>query len=278
MRLEIQRGLAVINPLKSIEINSYRLWHPKVRPDQEGFRIAQISDVHLGRWVKPRHMRQVMEFVNAQNPHLVALTGDYVGYSRHDLDPAIETFADLKAPTYAVLGNHDHWTCTDTALQAFERVHIPVLCNRAVLLNGNHSPIQIVGVDDHVTKRADVELAFEDIESDHFILALNHVPSIAPQLAGKGADLILSGHTHGYQFNIPGLTHRIAQGLGARYHAGAYFLDGAYLYINRGLGSASWPWRIGAAPELTFFQLARGPLPRLELMQTSKFSVTHRLR
>jgi predicted MPP superfamily phosphohydrolase len=267
----------MINPLKSIEINTYRLWHPRVRADQTGFKIAQISDVHLGRWVKPRHMQQVVQFVNAQNPHLVALTGDYVGYDHRDLVPSIETLGDLKGPTFAVLGNHDHWTSTDTALKGFADVNIPVLSNRAVLLSETHSPIEIVGVDDHMTNNSDIEAAFSSVEGDSFCLALNHVPSIAPSLATRGADLILSGHTHGYQFNIPHITNRIAQRLGAEYHVGAYYLDGSYLYINRGLGSASWPWRIGAAPELTFFELARGPNPRLELLQTRDFGVKHRL-
>lgn len=267
----------MINPLKSIEINTYRLWHPKVRPDQSGFRIAQISDIHLGRWVKPRHMRQVVDFVNEQSPHLVALTGDYVGYNYRDLIPCIQTLGELAHPTYAVLGNHDHWTSTQTALESFSAVDIPVLSNRAVMLNGTSSPIQVVGVDDLVTKNADVDAAFEEVGGEEFCLVLNHVPSLAPTLAERGADLILSGHTHGYQFNIPGITNRIAQGLGAEFHVGAYYLDGAYLYINRGLGSASWPWRIGAAPELTFFELASGPRPRLELLETRNFGVKHRL-
>ena len=267
----------MINPLKSIEINTYRFWHPKVDPALAGFRIAQISDIHLGRWVKPRHMEQVVRFVNAQSPHLVALTGDYVGYNHRDLIPAIDTLGALASPTYAVLGNHDHWACPDTALKQFEKVDIPVLSNRAVLLDHDLSPIEIVGIDDHVTKNADVEKAFSTARGDTFTLALNHVPSIADRVAKRGADLILSGHTHGHQFNIPGITHRLAKSLGVEYHVGAYYLDGSYLYINRGLGSASWPWRIGAAPELTFFELAPASRPRLELIDSSNFAVSHRL-
>ena len=268
----------MINPLKSIEINTFRLSHPRVSPAQQGLRIAQISDVHLGRWVKARHMRQVVDFVNAQQPQLVALTGDYVGYNHRDLVPAIETLGGLSSPAYAVLGNHDHWTCSDTAMQAFSDVQIPVLANRSVVYDNAEMPMEIVGIDDHVTNNSDVEGAFKSVAGDSFCLVLNHVPSIAPQLAERGADLILSGHTHGHQFNIPGITRRIAESLGVKYHVGAYDLDGTYLYINRGLGSASWPWRIGAAPELTFFELASGPEPLLELMESRSFGVKHRLR
>lgn len=265
----------MINPLKSIETNFYRFTHPNVVAAQEGLLIAQISDVHLGRWVKPRHMQQVVDFVNDQNPQLVALTGDYVGYNHRDLIPSIQTLGELAPRTFAVLGNHDHWTCSETATDAFEDVDIPVLVNRSTIVDDIAAPIEIVGIDDHVTDNSDVEAAFDAVRGDSFCLTLNHAPSIADRLASRGADLILSGHTHGHQFNIPKITNWIAQGLGVEYHVGAYYLDGSYLYINRGLGSASWPWRIGAAPELTFFELAPGAPPRLELIDTDHFGVEH---
>ena len=267
----------MINPLKSIEINTYRLTHPKLRDDQRGLLIAQISDVHLGRWVKPRHLRQVVDFVNGQSPDLVALTGDYVGYNHRDLMPCIETLGELARPAFAVLGNHDHWTCPDTAIRGFKSVDIPVLTNQSQMLDDLCGPLEIVGVDDYVTKNSDVDEAFSNVCGDVFCLTLNHVPTIAPRLAAEGADLILSGHTHGHQFNIPGITRRIAESLGVKYHVGAYLLDQTYLYINRGLGSASWPWRIRAAPELTFFELATGDRPRLDLLNTDTLSVKHRL-
>lgn len=266
----------MFNPLKSIEINTYRFTHPRVTDAHRGFRIAQISDVHLGRWVKPRHMQQVVDFVNASNSQLVALTGDYVGYNHRDLVPSIKTLGGLDTRAFAVLGNHDHWTCPDTAAEAFDQVGIPLLTNSSMLLEDLPAPIEIVGVDDHVTDNADIESAFESVVGQTFCLTLNHAPSIADRLADRGADLILSGHTHGHQFNIPKLTHWIAGGLGVEYHVGPYYIDGSYLYINRGLGSASWPWRIGAAPELTFFELAPGDHPRLELLNTDNFAVEHR--
>ncbi len=266
----------MFNPLRSVEINTYRFVHPRVADPQRGFRIAQISDVHLGRWVKPRHMEQVVEYVNENEPQLVALTGDYVGYNDSDLEPCIKTLGELAPRTFAVLGNHDHWTCPDTATDAFEQAGIPVLANRSVILDDFAAPIEVVGVDDHVTDNADIDSAFETVGGSNFCLALNHVPSIAPDLADEGADLILSGHTHGHQFNIPKFTNWLAKRLGVEYHVGPYYIDGSYLYINRGLGSASWPWRIGAAPELTFFELAPGDHPRLELLRTEELAVEHR--
>ena len=91
-----------------------------------------------------------------------------------------------------------------------------------------------------------------------------------------GAHLVLSGHTHNFQFNIPRITNRLAQAAGTRFFAGAYRMGDGYLYINRGLGSASWPRRIRALPELTFLRLAHGPRPLLELERSEFISVDHR--
>ncbi|MBA2660985.1 MAG: metallophosphoesterase [Bradymonadaceae bacterium] len=266
----------MINPLKTVEINTFIFRHPKVPRNLENFQIAQISDVHLGRWVKPRHMRQIVEFVNFQEPQLVALTGDYVGYSSRDILPCVETLSGLRHPTYAVLGNHDHWTSTEQSVNAFRELKIPVLSNESVPFSYGQGMIDLVGVDDHVTKKSDIEAAFGNVGGENFCLTLNHVPSIAPQLAVRGADLILSGHTHGFQFNIPGVTHRIARKFGTEFYAGAYRIDNSYLYINRGLGSASWPWRIRAMPELSFFRLEYGEIPRLELAETKYLNIKHR--
>jgi predicted MPP superfamily phosphohydrolase len=265
----------MINPLKDVEINRFTLYHPAIPTALSGFSIAQITDVHLGRWVKPRHLAQLVAFVNEQHPQLVALTGDYVGYNKLDLPRCINIFDQLTAPTFAVLGNHDHWASTQIATDSFHNTHVTLLTNERRSLTHHDATIEIVGVDDAVTKHADVPAAFKDLPADRFCLALNHVPSIADQCIRAGAHLVLSGHTHGFQFNIPRLTHRIAQTFGTKFYAGPYRINDSFLYISRGLGSASWPRRLRAASELTFFTLQHAPRPRLNLDDSSLIHVQH---
>mgnify|MGYP000100147818 CR=1 FL=1 len=268
----------MINPLRNIEINHYILHSPRVKEALEGFSIAQISDIHLGRWVKPFHLDQIVNLVNGWGPDVVALTGDYVGYDKRDIDRCVESLAGLAPPSYAVLGNHDHWTDGDRAKAAFKQTDIQLLTNEMVLHGEDDSGIElleIIGVDDMVTKNHDVERAFADSELDRFALVLNHVPKLAEDCARAGGDLILSGHTHNFQFNIPRFTNRLAETMGVDYFAGPYRIDDAFLYINRGLGSASWPWRIRALPELTRIDLKYGDVPRLELIDTQNFGVDH---
>lgn len=266
----------MINPLKRIEETHYTLHHPALSPELDGVTLTQISDIHMGRWVKPSHIRQLVARVNADAPDMVVLTGDYVGYDKQDIKRCADALSALTPPSFAVLGNHDHWANSELAMCMFDDSPITQLSNEMLV----HSPRQgapalhIIGVDDHVTGHADVDAAFADHDpSKAFGLTLNHVPSIAPECAKAGGHLILSGHTHNFQFNIPRLTNRLARTFGVKYYAGTYLIDQAILYINRGLGSASWPWRIRATPELTHITLKHGAHPILEFTDASFFGV-----
>jgi uncharacterized protein len=266
----------MINPLKDVELNRFTLHHPAVPPGLHNLSIAQITDVHLGRWVKPRHLAQIVQLTNEMNPSMVALTGDYVGYNKRDLPRCIDVFDQLTAPTFAVLGNHDHWADTKLATDSFHNTRVQLLSNerRELVIDG--VPIEIIGVDDAVTSHADVPKAFSDLVPDRLCIALNHVPSIADQCIRAGAHLVLSGHTHGFQFNIPRVTHRIAQTFGTKFYTGPYRVDDSFLYISRGLGSASWPRRLRAASELTLFTLAHAPRPMMELTSSTIIHIDHR--
>lgn len=267
----------MINPLKKLEINRFVLRHPKVAAAHAGLRVAQITDIHFGPWVKTRHLAQLVEFVNRDGPDLVALTGDYVGYSEKTMKPCAEALSELEGASFAVLGNHDHWTSTEYCVEMLERAEIPLLRNEWVHWTHNGARLRIVGVDDAVTNNADVAAAFANTDGELFNLTLNHVPSIAWECADAGAHLILSGHTHGFQFNIPRITNLIAERMGTQLFAGPYRLNDAMLYISRGLGSSSWPRRIRAAPELTFFTLQPGERPELELLSSeAEVDIMHR--
>lgn len=264
----------MINPLKHIEETHYTLHHPAIDPKLDGARLTQISDIHMGRWVKPHHIVELCEHVNELEPELVLLTGDYVGYDRRDIARCANALATLTPSSFAVLGNHDHWANSELAEHMFDDTPITLLTNEMVVHEIHGVPIHVIGVDDHVTGHANVARAFSRHEPDAaFGLVLNHVPSIAPDCASAGGHLILSGHTHNFQFNIPRFTNTLAARFGVQYYAGPYRLQDAILYINRGLGSASWPWRIRAAPELTHITLRHGSHPIFEFHHASFFGV-----
>ncbi len=265
----------MINPLARVELSRYTLHHPAVPEALSGFSVAQISDVHMGPWVKAHHVREIVALVDSFEPNLVALTGDYVGYSKADIERCADALSTTSSPCFAVLGNHDHWTDSVRSIAAYEAsATITLLTNQRVRFEpgGGMPAVEVVGVDDLVTGNADAEAAFVGLDPGLFCLTLNHVPSYAQECASRGAHLILSGHTHNFQFNIPRLTNRVATTLGAQFFSGTYRLGDALLYINRGLGSATWPLRIRSLPELTLFTLAHADEPSLELTSSETVS------
>jgi predicted MPP superfamily phosphohydrolase len=270
----------MFNPVRKIEFTTFELSHPAISEALAGRTIAQISDIHLGRWVKPRHLDQIVDAVNGVSPDLIALTGDYVGYNDDDIEPCARALAGFQAPAFAVLGNHDHWTDAERATQALERSGINVLANEWRRHDIGDGQIDVVGVDDHVTGHDDVDQAFGDRPRSGFCLVLNHVPSIAPDCAERGGHLILSGHTHGYQFALPGLgvlgLQQVAESLGIDYYAGPYRFGGSFLYITRGIGSTSWPLRIFTEPEVSIFRLEPGNVPRLNRVGSEIVRTEHR--
>lgn len=247
----------MIHPLPKVEFTQLHLKHPNIEPGTH-LSIAQVTDIHIGPWVKPRHVEQLVEHVNHLNPDLVALTGDYVGYRKKTLEYCAHMFEGFVSPTYAVLGNHDHWADTRLAQQAFERSSVDLLTNEARVFDHVNGSIRIVGVDDAVTKNHDIEAAHRDHEEQGFTLTLNHVPEVAATCAEFGSDVILSGHTHGLQFNIPKVAERLAKLAKLEFTGGYYPLGPSHLYVCRGIGSASWPRRIDATPEVAVITLEHG--------------------
>ncbi len=254
----------MIHPLPEIEFSAIEVKHPLVPKDHHSL-IAHITDIHMGPWIKRRHLEEIVDKVNVFSPDLVALTGDYIGYKKKPLVDCAEALGALKAPSYAVLGNHDHWADSRLAIDSFGKNGIDLLQNENRKIQMNDSFLNLVGVDDEVTKNADVPKAHHGIIDDFFTLTLNHVPSIADLCSTHGADLILSGHTHGMQFNVPRLSARIAKMAKMKYVDGCYHIDDALLFVGRGLGSASWPRRFDAFPEIALITLSYG-----EEMQISK--------
>ena len=118
----------MINPFKKLEVNRFVLRHPRIDPAHDGARVAQVTDVHYGPWVRTKHLDAVVNFVNDDGPDLTVLTGDYIGYNPKTMAPCANALARLTGPRYAVLGNHDHWAGTELCVHsksAWSGVHCP---------------------------------------------------------------------------------------------------------------------------------------------------------
>jgi predicted MPP superfamily phosphohydrolase len=228
---------------------------PGLDPAHDGLRIAHLTDLHVGMLTPAPKIRRAISRAARERPDLTVLTGDYLCYSPRFLPRLRELIAGIEGPAIAVLGNHDYWTDPDGVRRAFESLGISVLRNQHTVLRASGVPLEVVGIDDAITRHADPERAFRGTQRGRSRIVLTHAPNIADAAAHHGPSLTLAGHTHGGHVNIPRLTAAVVRRFGTRYLAGFYPVRGSLLYVNRGIGSSTVPVRAGAPPEVALLTL-----------------------
>lgn len=221
----------------------------RVDPALDGVRIAHLSDIHVSTGMKPRRLHRAVEMVNALRPDFVVLTGDYVCFSPRPLPKLTEALKRLEVPAFATLGNHDHWSGADEVRRALAVAGVHVLTNEHRVLDVRGGQIQLVGIDDSVTRNHDPERAFRGLPEGGTRIVLAHDPAFADHLSRYRPTLVLSGHTHGGQIHMGPLTTYLSKKVGAKYLHGFFELDGTILYVSRGLGH-SLPLRFRAPMEV----------------------------
>lgn len=222
-----------------------------------GLTIAQLSDLHWSKAVKEGHIAQAVDMALGSSPDLVVLTGDYVTYNAHYITRCARELARLTAPhgVYAILGNHDHWTNSQTVRDGLESAGIPVLVNANARIPVDSAELWLAGVDDVWERQADLDRALAGIPPGATTVLLAHEPDYADQVAGRGVVLQLSGHSHGGQVRLPLLGALVLPRHGRKYPYGLRRVGDMWLYINRGVGLIQPAVRFGCRPEVTLIQL-----------------------
>jgi predicted MPP superfamily phosphohydrolase len=232
---------------------------PDLDPAHDGLRVAQMSDFHVGERTRLETIRDAIARANAFEPDLVVLTGDYLCRKRSGIGLMRELLGGLAAPTVAVLGNHDHWVDPRGAARALGAHGYAVLRNQNTTLTLRGEPFTVIGIDDLLTGEARPQEALAGAAAGSR-LVLAHGPKTADQLKKLGRPMLcLSGHTHGGQINIPGLTSLMLRALAHEpYDRGLFRLGSVQLYVNRGIGNSALRFRVNSDPEVTLAVLRRG--------------------
>jgi predicted MPP superfamily phosphohydrolase len=225
---------------------------PGLDPAHDGLKVAQLSDLHVGKRTPPDRIRAAIAQVNAFRPDLVVLTGDYLCRERSGLGLIREQLGGLHGPVVAVLGNHDHWVDGPAAARALASHGYAVLRNQNTTLVLRNAPFTIIGIDDLLTNHARPHEALTGARRGSR-LVLAHGPRTAEELRRLGEPLLcLSGHTHGGQVNIPGFTRFMLRALAHEpYDRGLFRLGAVQLYVNRGIGNSALRIRLNSDPEVT---------------------------
>ena len=241
------------------QVSETELFLEELEPRHDGLRIAQISDIHVGAATSSARIQHAITTINDGAPDLVMLTGDYVTHSPAPIPRIPSVLRGILAPTFAVLGNHDHWVDAARVSAALGSCGYRVLRNEHHLVHVRGAPLSIIGIDDGLTHHDDVEAAFAGAPTRGTRIVLAHTPPTVDKLPADAGLLQLSGHTHGGQFLVPGVTRTIFKLAGQPYVRGLYRVRGNLLYVNRGLGFGHGGplLRFGSHPEVAFFTLRR---------------------
>jgi predicted MPP superfamily phosphohydrolase len=260
----------VIEPSR-LQVNHYELEIPKWPAALSGTRVAFLSDLHIGSpfWDIPR-LEQVVRRVNAEEPDLVLLGGDYsindiVGGKFVAIEPIAAELGRLRARlgVFAVLGNHDWWNDGARTRAALEANGIRVLDDQAARIDAVGGSFCLLGMTDQVVRTRSAAQSLALALPGLPLLALVHEPDIFSQMDERAA-LTLAGHTHGGQVRLPLLGRPIVpSSFGQRYAAGHIVEKGRHLFVTTGLGTSILPIRFGVPPEVALLTLrAQSPASR----------------
>jgi len=224
----------------------------------EDFRITQLTDIHLSKILGVGEVRRVVNLAQQTRPDMFVLTGDYATTYRRYIEPCAEALSTLNAPegVWAVLGNHDHYTDPELTTRALARRKIVVLSNKNSTLHRGPDSIQLAGIDDWSWNATDWLSALRGLKDHLPTILLSHQPSVLEFEETQKVSLILSGHTHGGQINLPwlGAPARFAT-KDLRFAQGHFRHGNVQLYVSSGTGVIGLPVRFGVRPEIAVLRL-----------------------
>jgi predicted MPP superfamily phosphohydrolase len=230
---------------------------------QHGFRIVQLTDIHVGPTIGRGFVEQIVERANALAPDLIAITGDLADGTVGQLADAVAPLAKLQAPhgVYFVTGNHEYFSGAEAWLNELGRLGIRVLRNERVSIDNGPVGFDLAGVDDRsalhyggLSPQDALGRALAARDPDRELVLLAHQPRTLLDAERFGVGLQLSGHTHGGQmwpFNF-------VVGLQQPFVAGLHRRGSAQIYVSRGTGYWGPPMRLGAPAEITEILLESG--------------------
>lgn len=227
----------------------------------DGLRVVFLADVHAGPIFGTQRMDALVKRVNALEPDVLILGGDYVGGRANGsriFYPAAARF-EARLAKIAVLGNHDVWENGADARRLLEQAGFTVLENENTTLQVGGAELAVAGVEDFETGDADPVRAAQGLPDDAFSILVSHNPDVFAERLGETAgtwDLALAGHTHAGQVTFFGNgTPLMPSAYGERYRSGWRTEHGTPILVTSGVGAVTVPVRLFAPPEVNVITL-----------------------
>ncbi|NEW80925.1 MAG: metallophosphoesterase [Mariniphaga sp.] len=233
-------------------------------PDSfDGSKIVFISDIHRGPFLSAQRLSGIVDRINAIEPEVIILGGDYVHYNIKYVEPAFIGFSKLRADlgVYAVLGNHDHYADAGFTRKMMTKYGINNIDNQSSWVRKGNDSIKIGGVGDMWEDIQQPENTFKGLKESNFAILVTHNPDYIERMNTDLIDLTLSGHTHGGQITFFGLWAPILPSLyGQKYRYGLVDWGKMKSYISSGVGAVDLPFRFFCRPEIVVIRLKKTKL------------------
>lgn len=265
IRQGIQDAMTYTLPDKKFSPENIDLVEVNIELDNLGwnfhnYRILNICDIHLGQWINPEYLDDLVDYLNTLNYDIITLTGDYVSYVIDGYDESLKDCLkklEVRDGKFGVLGNHDHWMDSDKIRRIFKQSDIVDLSNDVVLLTKDDEHINLAGVDSCTVCADNLDKVLAKLDENYPTILLAHEPDFARQSSQTGKiDLQISGHSHGGQFIIPKVETTPFRGPNStKYPVGLYKVEDMIQYTSKGLGTNSFRIRINCKPEITIITL-----------------------
>lgn len=258
---------------KRLELKHITFTSPDLPPYFDGYRLVQITDFHLGSFPPGNDfVQKVVDATNNEEPDMILFTGDLVNNQASEVEPYLDTLGQLHASDgiYSIWGNHDYCEYGNNhsigALKRNRRMLYGYqeslgwhqLMNEHHVVSHGMASIAVIGVENPgqppFTNRSNLKKAMKGLKPDMFKILLSHDPHHwRREVVGKKIQLTLAGHTHAGQLKIGKWT---PARMAFKEWGGAYRIGEQMLYVSSGIGG-SFPFRLGAWPELTVITLKR---------------------
>ncbi len=245
-----------------IEVATIELPLPQLARSFDGFKIVQISDLHVSKYMSEQRLERIIELVNRQQPDAIVITGDLVTkYNYFDAEKLKSKFSLLRSrsATLSVFGNHDHWGENIELLkQTLADSNIIHLENQIHIIERGADKLVFAGLDDPYWGNPDLPKIIAHLPDASTAILLVHEPDYIERSAKtREFALQLSGHSHGGQIKLPFLEPPVLPRGAKKYYGGLSRVEDTIIYTNRGLGMTALPYRFGSRPEITVFTLYR---------------------
>lgn len=248
----------------ALECNTYTLSSSRLPASFDGYRIAQVSDLHNTQMGK--NNEKLIEMLQTEKPDMIAITGDLIDSRNTDISVALD-FAKQAvqiAPCYYVTGNHESRIADYELLKdGLINCGVAVLEDEMIFITIGDESIALLGVQDPTfwgddasyTMRTKLQNITEN--NEQYTVLLSHRPELFSVYVDLTMDLVLSGHAHGGQFRLPGIGGLFAphQGFLPQYDSGLYTQGYTNMIVSRGIGNSIFPFRVNNPPEVVIIQL-----------------------